>query len=493
MLIRDAEGRFLSRVMLGLFLLACSLWIGGAGVRGQGGPPMRRYGWAYINDQGAMDGTLVEVKVWDEDQGAWVVTASDHTQTVDDQPGRYGYPEDLSIEGEPGDEVRFYVAGVEAVESPKTWESGSGRQDLHINQAWLAAGMTAPETVNVGSSFDVLASITNTGRVVALDVTAALTHTAGAGLATGGYTQTVGSIPAGGVRVITWTLSCMDTIPVTLTVTPAGRDGITGEPILEANAAPGAAVVEQQTPAALTATIDAPPPAQLVPVGDDFVVTSTISNAGQANAVDVTAALTHTAGAQLVAGERIQQIGTIPGESERVVSWTLTCTQSLPVTLTVMPAGTDANDGVSAPATPAEVMVDQYDPPYLTTEISQPEEGTYVPVGDSFAVTATITNTGLTGADDVTALVDVQGSALLTATDVPTRSLGALSAGASYDVGWTMTCTDTGAITITVAPAGFDSVSGLPVPPARRTPDLLVLPQRRYRLFLPLALKTYGP
>jgi len=216
-------------------------------------------------------------------------------------------------------------------------------------------------------------------------------------------------------------------------------------------------------------------------VGDPLAVTATISNTGQADALDVTATLTHTAGAELVSAA-VQPVGEIPGTGVGMASWTLVCTEAHPVTMTVLPAGTDGNAGGPVPAVPAQVVIDPYDPPFLTTVIE--DVAGQVPVGEPFTVSTTITNTGLGAAADVTALIDVQGSAVLTTTDAPTQTIGALAPGAGTVLAWTALVTDTGPITVTVAPDGLDAASGHPIPEARRPPGILVLSQFRYHLIL---------
>jgi hypothetical protein len=476
----DGSGlRVLLRSLLALTLLAMVLAARTPSVvRGQLPPPMGRRGRAYINWQGARDGTLVEVRVYGE------LVASDITETLEGEAGRYGYPGWLEIEGEPGDLVRYYVAGVEAMESPKDWASGYMRQDLNILQAWLAVEVTAPERVNVGAVFDVSASISNTGLVDAQDVHAVLTTSEGATLAPGqSPTQTVGTgtLWWGDTRALTWTLECTGALPVTVTVSPAGIDEHSGLPIASYNAEPDAITVEQQTPAHLVTEVLSPSPGAMVGVGDPLMVTARISNTGQADAVDVTAELTHTTGAELVSGA-VQPVGQIPGGTAGMVTWTLVCTETHPVTMTVLPAGTDGNDGGPVPVVPAEVTVDPYDPPFLTTTIEAVVGN--VPVGEPFTVSATITNTGLGAAGEVTALIDVQGSAVLTTTDAPTQTIGALSAGAGSVLAWAALVTDTGPITVTVVPDGVDAASGHPIPEARRPPGILVLPQHRYHLIL---------
>jgi len=60
-------------------------------------------------------------------------------------------------------------------------------------------------------------------------------------------TQSLGDIPGGGNATATWTLHCDSPGDSTITVTPAGTDGNTGEPISGANITPDSVIVHQQT------------------------------------------------------------------------------------------------------------------------------------------------------------------------------------------------------------------------------------------------------
>lgn len=235
------------RLFVGLAVLTGMLATANPAVRGQPVPPMLRYGRAFINYEGARDGTLIAVYSFFESEG-WVLVATDVTETVEGEPGWYGYPEHLDIEGEPGGSVRFYVVGKQALESPAEWDSGTYRQDLNVRLATLATRVDAPARVNVDTAFEASATITNTGLVQAEDVEAVLSLSEGAELAVGEVsTKTVGIgiLSAGSAREVTWAVTCTAAIPVTITVTPLGTDSTTGNPIVETYAVPDAAVVEQ--------------------------------------------------------------------------------------------------------------------------------------------------------------------------------------------------------------------------------------------------------
>jgi len=217
------------------------VWAAAPVARSQPVMPMRRYGQARINGEGAPDGTLVEFTL------LGTPVASDFTETVEGEPGWYGVPENVVIEGEPGEEVRFYVTGVEAIQSPKAYTSGTMRQDMDVYQAWLDTELSAPKLVPPHSSFNVVAATTNVGGATAEAVTAEIGLSEGAQLMAGeSVSKTVSPVMNAGRTVsVTWALSCTHAGPVTVTVVPSGIDTMTREPIPEMGLFPGVAVVGQ--------------------------------------------------------------------------------------------------------------------------------------------------------------------------------------------------------------------------------------------------------
>jgi hypothetical protein len=385
--------------------------------------------------------------------------------------------------------VHFFVGGVEAEESPERWEQGAKVKDLHAPAALLETDVAAPARVSPGATYPVSATIANVGRGDALTVTAVLSVTEGAGLAAGETpTRTIGTLDSFYDDTVTWTLVCTTAVPVTITVTPSGSDENSGRPIPAIDAQPGSAVVEQVTPAYLVTTIEKPAPDDLVAVGGEFEVTAAISNTGQTDALSVTAALSWTSGVELVGGPAVQEVGTVSGESARVVTWTLQCTSTQAVTLTVSPAGTDAGSGEPVPAEVAQVEVEQRPSPYLEASISTPNDGDRFPEGVTFVVSASVSNTGEVTATEVTAAVDVSGGAVVSGTESLTPTVDTLPVGASGHVSWTLTCTQAGWVTVTVAPAGFNEELDEPIPEARLASDTVVLHQMPL-IYLPLVAR----
>jgi hypothetical protein len=104
-------------------------------------------------------------------------------------------------------------------------------------------------------------------------------------------TQSLGDIPGGGNATATWTLHCDNPGDSTITVTAAGTDGNTGEPIPGANITPDSVTVEQQTKAHLVVEITSPLGTETYSTCQNFNLTFTIHNSGEADALNATATI----------------------------------------------------------------------------------------------------------------------------------------------------------------------------------------------------------
>lgn len=229
------------RSLLGLLLpVALTLALGATAlvVNGQPPLPMLPWGVVYVNGEPAEDGTLVEAKIGGE------VVASGYTYTDPESGEKGNYA--LSIEGQPGDMVHFFVLGIEAEESPKSWTEGTRHLDLHIGRPYLVAEISAPETAAVGTTFDVFATVSNTGQADAISVTLTLNVTGGASLL-GDAERAIGDLDAGATSdPVTWTLYCNGPEPAGVGVMPAGIEVNTGSAIPEDNLVPDEAEVLQR-------------------------------------------------------------------------------------------------------------------------------------------------------------------------------------------------------------------------------------------------------
>ena len=107
-------------------------------------------------------------------------------------------------------------------------------------------------------------------------------------------------------------------------------------------------------------------------------------------------------------------------------------------------------------------------------------------------VSASISNTGEMTATSVTATVGVSGSAVLSGTQSLTQTVGTLPVGASGHVSWTLTCTQAGWVTVSIAPAGLNAGLGEPIPETRLASDAVTLHQVPL-IYIPFVAKQGKP
>jgi hypothetical protein len=134
---------------------------------------------------------------------------------------------------------------------------GANKVWLNQNKAHLEATITSPvrtETYSTCQHFDLTFTIHNSGQADALDVTAtidpgATAEVEGQGQGVPWTTPILGDIPGGGtIGPFTYDMHCTGSGDSTITVTPAGTDENTGEPIPGANITPDSVTVEQEWP-----------------------------------------------------------------------------------------------------------------------------------------------------------------------------------------------------------------------------------------------------
>ena len=205
----------------------------------------------------------------------------------------------------------------------------------------------------------------------------------------------------------------------------------------------------------------------------------------------MTAVITIEGDAALAASETATHVlGDLAGSGSDTTSWTLECTGSGPVTITVTPAGTDANTGMPAPAVADAVTVNQVDKAHLAVTVDAPED---VTVGDEFLITATVANTGQAAAMDVSAALSIAGNAALVSGDLEKDAVpSTLPGSGSVEITWSLRCTGGGAVTLTVTPAGTDENTGVAIPGANLESGSATVDQW-YMLFAPIIARGYTP
>jgi hypothetical protein len=114
-----------------------------------------------------------------------------------------------------------------------------------LTPPYLEVHAVAPEGVATESEFVVSAAVHNTGEADAVGTSATFTHTAGAELVAGSLVTDLGLIEGGGGATLRWTMKCISTVPVTISVTPSGTDALTGQPIPSSRLISGSVTVDQ--------------------------------------------------------------------------------------------------------------------------------------------------------------------------------------------------------------------------------------------------------
>lgn len=290
--------------------------------------------------------------------------------------------------------------------------------------AALTVTITQPTAGSVfakGVIFTVKAEVENTGDVKATTVQATIAI-AGDATATGPLTKPstpIAELAVGGSAEVTWPVTCNAAGPVTITVTPKGKDFITGAAIPAGSLTSGTVIIQQvELVPKLTVDITSPERGGSVSVGE-FDVTAIVINTGYAPTTGTGPTATITVAGATPATD-VKDLGNLGiGKSEEV-TWTLTCAAAGPVTIKVTPAGQygttetipDTNlfsDSIALTAQlPAALDVTKIDAPSM------------VNVCEHFTVTATVKNTG--GGATAT---DVEANvAVGTTTDVPGENIG---------------------------------------------------------------------
>jgi hypothetical protein len=147
------------------------------------------------------------------------------------------------------DSAVLYYWGTSDEDTPITvnpGESASVTAYLHAI-AGLEVTITSPAdgaTFSPCENFTVNATVRNIGAADATDVTATISIDANASLVSGDNPQSLGDIEGGGSATATWTLHCDSGGDSVITVTAAGTDAASGEPI---TATPDSITVHQQT------------------------------------------------------------------------------------------------------------------------------------------------------------------------------------------------------------------------------------------------------
>jgi len=216
----------------------------------------------------------------------------------------------------------------------------------------LDAGLTvSATTVSVGQSFTAWMSTTNTGSGAGNNLTATIWKASGtsAAIVLAGPNPSVAPVlnPAG-MQIFDWTLAGTTSGTLTLSGSVSTDSGT-------ASNKPSAPLITVQTPANLTAALKAY--ASSICAGQDFLVTLTVTNTGQATATGVSGSLPLSSGAGIAnwsAGPN--PAGPVVLGLNQSVTFSYTYTGSAPgaLVLTATASGIDANSGAVVASGPKD-------------------------------------------------------------------------------------------------------------------------------------------
>jgi len=207
----------------------------------------------------------------------------------------------------------------------------------------LVVNITAPANgvdIMGGVEFIVTANVTNNGTLWAKDVKATIGISGNATLA------------------VNWTLVCTGGGPVSINVTPSGKNPNTLNNIVLLHS--DTVSIDQEK--VLQVTIGAPADFAAFNVTDEFQVTANVTNISSLNATDVALTISIDRYAELKAGEyATRPVGPLnSGYTSTNYTWTLNCTGDGFSRITVSPSGNVSGTPIPADAlTPATITVSQ--------------------------------------------------------------------------------------------------------------------------------------
>jgi len=320
----------------------------------------------------------------------------------------------------------------------------------------LRARLSVRPSACPGQSFVVTLTVTNSGQAQALGVSPATLLAQGAGtvaLADGPFPSTPVNIPGLAVRTWTWTFTGSTPVgAVAFTTTVTGTDAnagwaLTTGPVGPANLAVG-------YPAALSAAITPPP---VFSLGVAFTVTLTAVNAGDGPADRITPNMAVWPGSSLVQlAAPPGALVTVPAKGSADFPWTFSATGWGAVAFTSTLNGTDSCGTIGASA--GAVMLLGW-PAALAAAPNRPP--TNACVGDTLAISLTVTNTGQVPVNGLAALTPVVGgSGAATQSGFTPFPVTTLQGGKAATASWSYLVTSGGTVVFSLTATGTDARSG---------------------------------
>jgi len=316
-----------------------------------------------------------------------------------------------------------------------------------------ASASVLPSTVSTGQWFPVTLTVTNTGGSPVYGIIPAAQVGPGSGLVAleGGPTPAGPvALAAGGVQTFTWTYSASGSGLAVFSATATGST-CNGAASVAGSATASATVQKAALLRAGLVTYGG-----VVCTGRGFLVTLTVTNAGEATATALNARPFLVSGGGSVAwlaGPMPAMPTTLAGGAAKSFTWTYTGTVAGAVMLTTTVTGVDGNSGVTVttgPVSSGSAVVTTAGA--LKALAAAPAQ---VAVGQWFTVGLTVTNTGGGAVDGIGAVAGMgPGQAVLKGGPVPAGPI-ILGAGASQTFVWTYSASGSGVLGITVTVTGM--------------------------------------
>ncbi len=301
---------------------------------------------------------------------------------------------------------------------------------------YLTVAVSAPDEVIENTTFMVTAVVTNEGQKDATGVVVGIKVVGDAEIS-GSPNQDIGPIAAGSSAEVEWRLNCTGGEDANIRVIAEGNN---------TNTAIASVAVKQIPITEPYLVVEVSAPSQPVLEGTNFTVTALIKNIGGRAASNVTATMNAT-GAVTPTSEVKPVITSIAAGNSVNKEFALQCTGETDANVVVTAVGTNTNTAQDS----AAVTQIGIDAPYLTVEVSAPAQ---VNAGQSYYITAVITNWGAEAATNVNATISINGTAELTTVGTETNTIGTIGAGSSALREWQLTCTEAGGVNVAVTAQG---------------------------------------
>jgi hypothetical protein len=278
---------------------------------------------------------------------------------------------------------------------------------VQTSAALMSTLYSFPNSINTGSDFTVIMSVTNTGGATINNLTPQYSFTPAAGVAAlSSSPAPVATFAGGAYQAFTWIFNTTAPGTIAFVGRAEGIDVNSGSNVTSAQTSAPAVVI--QAPAVLVSTIETYPPATLSR-SQVITVILNVTNTGGAAATGVTptAMLISDGGSgatyELLTGNTSSV--TLNGGQSTSFTWTYSATLEGQLTFGSSASGTDANSGAAIVSAPDDVTVTITEPSanlVATLDVFSPSATDRAELNETITAIMAITNTGLVSARAVT-------------------------------------------------------------------------------------------